>query len=87
MLFTALIWPTSFELPNNLRAAGDAKFTMIVSMCSMWGFRVVFAYFLSTTMGLGLNGIWMGMYIDWICRALCFIIRFKNGKWKEKRLI
>lgn len=87
MLFTALIWPASFELPNSLRAAGDAKYTMLISMISMWGFRVVFAYFLSTVLGLGLNGIWMGMYIDWIFRAGCFIHRFRGGKWQEKRLI
>jgi Na+-driven multidrug efflux pump len=30
----------------------------------MWGFRVLFAYVLSGSMELGLNGIWMGMYID-----------------------
>jgi len=87
MLFSALVWPVSFELPNSLRAAGDAKYTMIVSMCSMWGFRVLFSYVLTTWAHLGLNGIWMGMYVDWICRAFFFVTRFRNGKWKTKRLI
>ena len=32
-------WPSSFTLPNILRAAGDARFTMAVSILSMWVFR------------------------------------------------
>jgi len=87
MIASAIIWPAAFELPNALRAAGDAKFTMVVSMCSMWFFRVISAYVLSTVFKMGLNGIWIGMYIDWVCRSVCFIHRFRKGKWKNKRLI
>ena len=42
----------SFVLPNALRAAGDARFTMIVSMFSMWVFRVGFSYLLVPYIGL-----------------------------------
>ena len=35
------LWPASFTLPNALRAGGDARFTMTVSMVSMWLFRVI----------------------------------------------
>lgn len=87
MLFTITIWPASFQLPNSLRAAGDAKFTMVVSLISMWCFRVVFAYVLALQLHLGLNGIWMGMYIDWIFRSVCFVTRFRSGKWKERQVI
>lgn len=47
------IWPLSFTLPNTLRAAGDAKYTMGVSVFSMWVFRVFSSYFFAGTMGLG----------------------------------
>ena len=40
-LFSIFFWATSFTLPNALRAGGDAKFTMSVSIVSMWLFRVI----------------------------------------------
>lgn len=33
-LFSIFFWPMSFTMPNALRAAGDAVFTMAVSLCS-----------------------------------------------------
>ncbi len=87
MLFSAILWPTAFSLPNFLRAAGDAKFTMVVSMFSMWTFRVAMSYLLAITLQWGIYGVWAGMYIDWFSRSLFFIVRFSRGKWKTKRVI
>ena len=83
----ALIWPLSFTLPNVLRAAGDAKYTMEVSVFSMWVFRVASSYFCAGTMGLGVLGVWIGMYVDWGFRTLLFVIRYRRGKWLEKRVV
>ncbi len=82
-----IIWPLSFSLPNALRAAGDARFTMIVSMISMWTFRIGFSYLLGSTAHMGLMGVWIAMYIDWFVRAIVFTIRFVRGKWKKIRVI
>ncbi|AEV30737.1 putative efflux protein, MATE family [Sphaerochaeta pleomorpha str. Grapes] len=87
MVASILIWPTAFTLPNFLRAAGDAKYTMIVSMFSMWVFRVGMSYLLALQLGFGLLGVWYAMYIDWIFRSICFIVRFARGKWKTKIVI
>ena len=80
-------WPSSFTLPNILRAAGDARFTMAVSILSMWVFRVGFCY----VMVLGFHGrllsIWMGMFLDWVFRSLCFFVRFVRGRWMEQSVI
>lgn len=81
------IWPLSFALPNVLRAAGDAKYTMEVSVFSMWVFRVASSYFFAGTLGLGVLGVWIGMYVDWIFRTLLFVVRYKKGKWLEKRIV
>lgn len=86
-VMTATIWPLSFGLPNALRASGDTKFTMIVSIISMWSFRIGFSYILAKFLGLGLYGVWYAMYIDWIFRATVFVIRFLRGKWKSIRVI
>jgi putative MATE family efflux protein len=87
MVASILIWPTAFTIPNFLRAAGDAKFTMVVSMFSMWIFRVGMSYLLALQLGFGLYGVWFAMYIDWIFRSICFITRFVRGKWKTKIII
>lgn len=82
-----LIWPLSFTLPNVLRAAGDAKYTMGVSVFSMWVFRVASSYFFADTLGLGVLGIWVAMYVDWVFRSLFFAVRYKRGRWMEKRVV
>lgn len=79
-----IIWPISFTLPATFRAAGDAKMCMIISIVSMWIFRIIFSYILGKYMGLGVFGIWVAMVIDWVFRVICFVIRYFNGKWKHQ---
>ena len=33
------------------------------------------------------DSIWMGMYLDWAFRSLCFFVRFVRGKWLEQQVI
>ena len=86
-VFSVFFWAGSFTLSNALRSGGDAKFTMLVSIVSMWTFRVVLSYFFVLQLHMGLTGVWFGMFIDWICRCLCFGIRFLRGKWMEHKVI
>lgn len=79
-----LIWTPSFTLPYVLRASNDVAPTMIISIISMWVFRVVFSYILGGTLGMGLFGVWIAMTIDWLFRGICFIIRYKREKWVGK---
>ncbi|MEG0910635.1 MAG: MATE family efflux transporter [Ruthenibacterium sp.] len=81
------VWPISFVTPNVLRAAGDAKFTMITSMISMWLCRVVMAYVLGAWLGMGLLGVWIAMTMDWVVRGAVFVWRYRSGKWQEQNLI
>lgn len=81
----AIVIP-AFTLPNALRAAGDARFTMVVSTVSMWVFRIGFS-FLLIGFGLQVLGVWYAMYIDWFVRAAVFIVRFRGSKWKTKKVI
>ena len=81
------IWPLSFTMPNALRAAGDVHFTMIVSILSMWIFRVGSSYVFGIMLGFGVLGVWIGMFIDWACRSTFFTIRFLNGKWIQKEAL
>lgn len=77
------IWPLSFTLPNTLRAAADVKFTMILSILSMWIFRFGFSYLLTTEFHMGIFGVWVAMTIDWAVRTVFFIFRYRSGKWQR----
>lgn len=78
-------WSLAFGLPNTLRAAGDVKMTMIISLVSMWVFRIGFSFLLGQTLHWGVFGIWVAMTIDWLFRAIFFVIRYRSGKWQEIR--
>ncbi len=74
------LWPMSFAFPNVMRACGDVKYTMIVSVTSMLLSRVVTGYFMCMQLGMGVIGIFIAMCIDWVVRITCFTIRYKSGK-------
>jgi Na+-driven multidrug efflux pump len=82
-----IIWPMAFSLPCTLRAAGDAKWPMIISITSMWVFRIVFSYLLGRYFHMGVFGVWVAMVIDWCVRAVLMGWRYRKGRWKEIRLI
>lgn len=83
----SLAWPMSFTFPNALRAAGDARYTMLVSIVSMWTLRVGMSYVFVRLFSLSIDGVWYAMFCDWGLRIICFVIRYVNGKWKTKRVI
>lgn len=81
-ILATFFWPTSFTLPNALRATGDVKFTMWVSMLSMWIWRIGLSYVLAILLNMGVLGVWIAMTIDWVFRSACFIYRFRKEKYR-----
>ena len=79
-----IFWPLSFALPYGLRAAGDVRFSMLISTATMWLCRVTLATFLIRVLGFGPMGVWIGMFADWGIRAVIFSFRFAGGKWIHK---
>ncbi len=77
------IWPLSFALPNTLRAAADVKYAMVLSIFSMWVFRIGFSWLLGVQCGWGIFGIWVAMTIDWLFRAILFVRRYLGTKWQH----
>ena len=82
-----LIWTPAFTLPSTLRAAGDAKTCMLISIPCMWIFRIGFSYILGKYFGMGVFGVWVAMVIDWVVRVIFFELRYCRGKWKTIRTI
>jgi len=81
------VWPLAFTPSNALRAAGDVKFSMLVSAGSMWIFRVVLCVVLIRYLGFGVLGVWIAMFVDWADRAVWFTIRFVRGKWMRMHVL
>lgn len=82
-----ILWPLAFTVSSILRAAGDAKYTLTINVISMWVFRIGFAYILGRYMNMGVLGVWIAMTIDWLARAVCFVIRFHGHRWEGKAVV
>ncbi len=96
-IVTSLIRPPAFTFPSIFKAAGDAKYSMAVSVISMWVIRIGLSYILSPEsinvfgitipgFGIGIMGVWIAMAADWVLRVVLFTIRFKSGKWLKHKI-
>ena len=86
-LFNAVAFPFSGALSNGLRAAGDVKFTMYVSVISTLVVRLLLSWLLGIGLQMGVIGIAIAMVCDWVIRATIFFWRQRSGKWKTFRVI
>lgn len=86
-VMATLLHPTSFNLSNALRAAGDVKFTMYAGIASMLVFRLGVAVLFGVVFNMGIIGVWIAMGADWLGRSIAFVIRYRSGKWTQIRVI
>ena len=86
-VFNTIAFPFADSLGKGLRAAGDVKFTMTISIITTVGVRLLFSILFGIILGWGVIGIACAMCLDWCSRAVLFYIRFKKGKWKNFELI
>lgn len=66
---------------GGLRAAGDARFPVKVSVVSVFLFGVGLAWLLGVHWGLGLPGVWIGYAADECCRGLIMAWRWRSLGW------
>lgn len=85
--FSSVVWPFGASLPNGLRAAGDVKFPMAISIACTALIRLPFSIILGITLNMGVLGIAWAMVSDWTVKAVIFFIRYKKGKWKSMKII
>jgi len=87
MLLVPLLWPPAFVAPYLLRAVGDARFTMRVTLVSMFAVRVGCSWLFGVFLNWGLNGIWVAMVLDWLVRGAFFVPRMLSTAWQRGRAI
>lgn len=86
-IFAIIIWPLAFTLPGTFRGAGDAKYPMVVSIGVMFTCRIGLSYVIALSLGIGVFGTWIAMFIDWFVRSGFYIYRYFNEKWMDYRAI
>lgn len=69
-----------------LRGAGDTFYTAMASTVSVTLIRTAVSFVCGYTLGLGINGIWLGVLGDQLSRYIFAAVRFKRGKWTEIKI-
>ena len=72
---------------KTLTTAGDVWFPVVIGIFSMWTISVFGGWLLGRGMAWGLVGVWIAMACDECFRGILFTLRFRRGRWKEKRLV
>ena len=71
---------------GTLRACGDIKYTLISSTAVFGFLNVILDFILVKAVGMEIYGIWTGMLASQTTLALCHFIRYRSGKWENKKI-
>lgn len=74
-------------LINALRAAGDVKVPVYISMTSVWIISVSLSYVLGVHFGFGMVGVYIAFIADEWIKTLLLRSRWKSRRWEQIDLI
>ncbi len=80
-------WPVANIMPGVMRAAGDASFSSYFSLVTMWVIRVGLGYIFAIRLGLGVQGVWICMCLEWAVKTAVFWYRYRSGVWLQKQAV
>ncbi|WP_026590447.1 MATE family efflux transporter [Bacillus sp. UNC437CL72CviS29] len=72
---------------NSLRAAGDAKYPVLIGAFSMVLMSLPLGYFFVFYLHMGLPGIWLAIAIDEWTRAIIMFFRWRSRAWENYALV
>lgn len=78
---------TNLVYGQALKTSGDALFPVVMGAIFMYLFAVGGTYFIGIHLGLLAVGAYIAMAADECARAVGMVIRWKSGKWRNKRLV
>ena len=88
LMAIASLYSYSFNPLCAFRAAGDIRYSVTLSMFSMFAFRVALCFVINGLIpSIGVMCVYVGMFGDWAFRSVMNIIRYRSGKWLQKKLI
>lgn len=80
-----IVLAAMFVISGLLRGAGDTIASMIITIITLWLFRIPASYFLS--LKIGVVGIWWGIPVAWIVGAFIAYFYYRTGSWKKRIVI
>lgn len=86
-IFNGFAFPLASSLGSGLRATGDVKFTMVISIVSTVCVRLVFSYVLALVCNMGVIGIAYAMCMDWVFKGFIYLHRYRSEKWRQYKII
>ncbi len=69
-----------------LKAAGEMKGVIISAICGLWISRIFLGYVLMRYFHMGLNGLMIGIGMDFFARSVLYAIWIHRGKWLYKKV-
>jgi putative MATE family efflux protein len=81
------IWAASFVLPSAFKGAKDVTYGMWTAIASMWGCRIFTGYLLGVVCEMGIYGVWIGMFSDWLLRGILYWYRMVSMGWLKRYYI
>lgn len=72
---------------NALKTSGDALYTVIVAVISMFVFAVGGTYIFGIALGMIVYGCYLAMSLDELFRALFVAFRWRSKKWMSKSIV
>jgi len=81
-----LVMGPAAVLTNVLNGVGDTTIPLFASLITMWGIQIPLALYLPKIGGLGVYGIRWAMAIALALRAFTYLVYYRSGKWKTKRI-
>ncbi len=83
---TYLVSGYAVVLQQCLNGVGDTMPVMLVVLLSVFGVQIPLAFLLSQHTGLGVYGTYWAIVSGTVMMAVCYIIYFKTGRWKKKKV-
>lgn len=69
-----------------LRGTGDVVYPTVCAIFSMIFVSTLGSYIFAVVLDMGIYGLWIANTADECLRGVLMIIRWKNGKWRSKRI-
>lgn len=91
VIFIGITWTvfgaSSCVGASGLRASGDATFTTVGAMFSMWCVKILLGYILAIHLGWGIYGMYIATASEWVSRGILFTARRFSKKWCAHKLV
>lgn len=81
--FSEPFFAAAIIMEGVFNGVGDTKMPFVISVGTMWGIRILFAFLVVNVFQLGLPAVWLCMVGDNVARCILLLIRYFQGGWKK----